>query len=263
MNSLKLIFKGFLVSIGKIIPGVSGSMIAISLGIYEKIIYILSHPFRKFKSNIIFSLKLGIGIVLAIIIGSKLISLSLNNYYLQTMFLFIGLIIGGIPSVLKKTKQEITRKNIVILVIPFILFLLLDIITDSFNFDIEINFINAIWLGFLEALTMLIPGISGTAIMIMLGVYEETLNLFSDISYFKFLIFFIFGVIIGSLIFSRVINYFLKKYNISCYYAIMGFVISSTFILLRNVLIPNIELLTLMEGLFFMLIGFLISNKLK
>ena len=91
-NKLGLIFKGFIVGLGKIIPGVSGSLIAVSLGIYEKSIECISHFFKDVRNNLYFLGLIGIGVVLAVILGSKVIILLINNFYLPTMFLFIGLI---------------------------------------------------------------------------------------------------------------------------------------------------------------------------
>src|SRR5574344_398042 len=115
MDNIKLFLKGILIGIGKIIPGVSGSMIAISLGLYEKMIYSLSNIIKDFKSNSLFLLKIGSGIFISIFLTSKIIILALNNYYLPTMLLFIGLIIGGIPSIVKIAKKEKTRFNILIM----------------------------------------------------------------------------------------------------------------------------------------------------
>lgn len=263
METLKLISKGMLVGIGKIIPGVSGSMIAISLGIYEKMIQALCNIFTNFKENAKFLFKIGIGLLLSITLISKIIYMMLNRYYFLTMLLFIGLIIGGLPSIIKVASKEKSTKNNVILIIPFIIFLVLEILTDSLELDIKLNIFNAIWVGMLEALTMLIPGISGTAIMMMLGIYDNVLLVFSNFNYFHILIFLMLGIMVGVFMFSKIINYFLNKHKISCYYLIIGFVISSTIILLKNLFIVKFTLLELILGIILMFVGIVISYKFE
>lgn len=263
MDNIKLFLKGILIGIGKIIPGVSGSMIAISLGLYEKMIYSLSHIMKNFKEHFLFLFKIGLGMLVAIILISKLILISLNNYFLPTMLLFIGLIVGGLPSIIKIAKQKRNRLNILILLIPFFFFLILDIITKNVDIDIELNIINALWLGIIEAFTMIIPGISGTAIMIMLGVYEEILEMFSNFNNPSILILFLMGMMLGIYLISKLINYVLNNYRISCYYAIIGFVSSSVIILLRKVLTIQCDLKSLAIGLILLLIGTFISYKIE
>lgn len=263
MDNIKLFLKGILIGIGKIIPGVSGSMIAISLGLYEKMIYSLSNIIKDFKSNSLFLLKIGSGIFISIFLTSKIIILALNNYYLPTMLLFIGLIIGGIPSIVKIAKKEKTRFNILIMLIPFFIFLLIDVFTKNINIDISLNLINALWLGIIEALTMIIPGISGTAIMIMLGVYEEILNVFSSFDNILILLCFLMGITIGIFISSKMIGYVLNKYKISCYYAIIGFVVSSLIILLRKILTIQSDMNAICIGIILLIMGTFISYKLE
>ena len=91
-NIIINLLKGIVIGIGKIIPGVSGAVIAISLGVYEKGLEAIT---KINKENIKFLINIGSGIVISIILFSKLILYFMNNYYLPTMLLFIGLIIGG------------------------------------------------------------------------------------------------------------------------------------------------------------------------
>ena len=102
------ILKGMIIGLGKIIPGVSGSVLAISLGIYEKCIDIISNIKKELKYNIKFIFLLCIGISLGIICGSKIICFLLDSFYFPTMCLFIGLISSSIKYIVKKIK---TKKN--------------------------------------------------------------------------------------------------------------------------------------------------------
>ena len=98
--------KGFVIGIGKIIPGVSGAVLAIIMGAYDKAIYYICN----FKSNVYegskYLVSLGIGIIVSIILFSKIISYCLSEYYVITMLFFIGLIIGGVPTIISKVKRN-------------------------------------------------------------------------------------------------------------------------------------------------------------
>lgn len=232
-----LIIKGFLIGIGKIIPGVSGSLIAISLGVYDKAIDSLVNLFKNFKENIYFLGKLAFGVIIAIIFFSNVIAYLLNNYYLYTMSLFIGLILGTVPSLAKKI--EFSNKSYKYLVLSFIFVMVI----YFFKFDDSFNPINSFFdliiiliLGMLDAFTMVIPGISGTATFMMLGVYDFILKLFANpFSNIVFTIFFGIGLFIGIIIASVLMNKLLKKYPQVIYQIILGFTCFSIFILFKEI----------------------------
>ena len=98
MKYIKLTIQGFIIGIGKIIPGVSGAMFAMLFGVYEKALKIISNPKKELKGNVLFMLVLGLSVLGAIIFGSNIINRCLDNYYIQTMFLFIGMIVSGIKD---------------------------------------------------------------------------------------------------------------------------------------------------------------------
>lgn len=263
MDKFKLFFQGILIGIGKIIPGVSGSMIAISLGIYEKFVYYLSNIFSNFKKSILYLIPLCLGISLSIILGSRIILFFLNNYYFVTMMLFIGLITGGIPSIYHETKKEKNKNNLLILTLPFIFLLLFDIMINKFDFNINYTCVSAFFLGIIEAISSIIPGISGTAIMMMLGVYNDVLETLSTIMYIDKLIFFVIGLIIGIIMISKIINYFLKKHKTKTYYCILGFVFSSILILFRNLIYYKASIYSIFLGIILFILGYFISSKLE
>lgn len=251
--------KGILIGIGKIIPGVSGSLIAISLGIYEKCIDIISNFFVEIKYNFKFLFLLCLGIIVSILLGSNIIYYFLTNYYFITMCLFIGLILGTIPNILKKNKIT-KKKDYFYIIIPFIIM----VIISSFGKGrIEINndasgYLFTIMIGFIDALTMIIPGISGTAIFIMLGVYEFVLLMFSNML-FPFLIFFMVGVVIGIFITSKIINYCFKNYNKQTYLVILGFALSSLIFIIIDTFSKGFNLFNLILGIILGLSGYFIS----
>lgn len=215
-----LILKGFMIGIGKIIPGVSGSVLAIRLGVYEEMISALNNILKK--DNIIFLTKLCIGILLAIILGSKVLIVLLNKYHLLLKIIFVILIALGIPNILKNTTSYISS------IITFLIYIL---ILNIPNLNLNINYY---MIGSLEAITTIIPGISGTAIFISLGIYEELLSIFSNVYLLNFniLIPFGLGLLITSLILVRFIDYCFTNYRNKTYGVILGLLIGSIVIMI-------------------------------
>ena len=219
-----LILKGLLIGIGKIIPGVSGSIIAIRLNVYEDIICSLNNIFNK--RSIIFLSKLGIGIIVSIIFGSNIITYLLNNFYIITILIFTILIISGIPSIIKEVN------NYLISVISCIMYTLL---LNIPNMNISSNYFI---IGFLESLTTIIPGISGTALFMSFGLYDELLYLFSNMYKFdiSILLPFIVGFIIGTIIIVKFIEYCLNNYKSKTYSIILGLLIGSIITMIEKII---------------------------
>lgn len=275
-DKLILIIKGMIIGIGQIIPGVSGGMLAITLGLYEKGINAISNLFSDLKGNIKFLIFVGIGILISVITFSKIIKYSLINFYLPTMLLFIGLIIGGVPSLFKKIKKfgDTSKNNFTLTTIVFILIFLLSFL----NFNNNINFINIniltcisfFFVGIIYAATMVIPGISGTAIMMLIGYYGIVIDIISNLSNFHktlsnigIVLPFALGLLFGIIFVSKLMNYLLKKHEVKTYYSILGLVLSSIVVMFlqtfRNIYsIPNI-----IFGIILFFIGYNISKKLE
>ena len=250
------ILKGLIIGLGKIIPGVSGSVLALSLGVYEKCIDIISNLKKELKYNIKFIFLLSIGILTGIVFGSKIIYFLLNKYYIPTMSLFIGLISGTIKTIFKKIKLK-TKKNYISMIIPFILIYFISIL--SINKLDTSNYLVIIILGFIDAVTMIVPGVSGTAIFMILGVYNFILYLLSNV-FNPLIIFFIIGLILGLILTSKIINYFFKNYSNDTYIVILSLLCSSIIILIKDTFFSGFNIFELLIGIILILIGYFLGN---
>lgn len=269
-ENIILVIKGFIIGLAKVIPGVSGSLLAITLGIYEKAIEAICNFFKDVKRNIMFLGTVGIGVILAIAFGSKLISYLLLKFYLPTMFLFIGLIAGTVPNIIEESKIT-TRKDFIIIIISFLLIYLLSQVVPTHTFEPKnnlISFISILIFGFIDAATMIIPGISGTAIFILLGCYSFILDLFGNItnlnyvfSHFGYYIFLSIGLLLGVIIVTHLINYLLKKQKSVIYSIIIGFSLSSILILLNTTLNVNFTFMELMIAILLSITGYKVTKK--
>ena len=260
-----LILKGFLIGIGKIIPGVSGSLIAISLGVYEKAIENIVELKNNFKSNILYLGQLSFGILISIIGFSNLIAFCLNKYYVYTMFLFIGLMMGNIPTAIKNVKKN-SLKNCLYFFISIFLVIFIYQFQFETSFYPEKNLLDLFLvfvLGMLDAFTMVIPGISGTALFMMLNCYSFIMKLFSNL-HKMYLFAFVFGIgnLMGILLTSILVHYLLKKHHDSMQMIILGFTITSLFTLLKP-LVLNIQVYEMPFSFILWILGFLLSSKLE
>ncbi len=257
---IKTIIQGFLIGCAKIIPGFSGSLLAITFGVYKKTLTILSNIKKITLKNIIYVFFLGIGIIIGIILFSYIIKHLLKTSYFLIMLLFIGLIIGSIKDLICKVQSYNKIKGTIYFILSFLL-----VIIFSFNHGNTINSISTIVylpLGFLEAFTTLIPGISGTVIYMILGVYDLILNLYIEFNILNLILFGL-GFIIGVLILSKILTLILKKYSIQLFIVILGFMCASIISLIKDVLSIDVYFPDILFGILFLIIGYFISNKLN
>lgn len=214
-----LFIKGLIIGIGKVMPGVSGALLAINFKVYDRLVESLVNFFSDWKKNLRFLLELGSGIIIAIILFSNGIRYLLNNYNFLMMMLFMGLIGGGSYNYIRSVNYE--RKEY-----KYILFIIGVLIGISFigkgdNYVISNSFKDNIVFflgGVIEVFTSIIPGISGTAIMMIMGIYDMVLMIVGRIYDFSYVISNIniyisygLGIIISFILGTLLINYLLKK----------------------------------------------------
>ena len=231
---IKDILIGFIIGLGKIIPGVSGSVLAITLGVYEKIIYSINNIFKDYN-NIYYLGKIGIGIIISIVFFSRIIIYLLSNYYTYTIFVFVGLILGSIKSITNNTKF----KYFYLTVLSFIFIVILGLI--NINCTNHNGIIYYLLSGFIESVSSIIPGISGTALLMLIGTYNMVINIFSNIININYLICnlnivipFIIGILLGLVISIKTIEYLFSKYKELTYNIILGLLLGSIFIMLKG-----------------------------
>lgn len=264
-----LILKGFIIGIGKIIPGVSGSMLAISMGIYQQMIDSIINFFNNIKNNFKFLFKIGIGVLIAIMFFSNIILKCLEKYYIITMFFFIGLIVGSFKHIKKNIKIKNNKATIIIIIIT----LLVGLININNEINISNSFLNFfyyIFVGLVDAFTMVVPGISGTATLMMIGAYDKLMNIFANILNFKYVISnfliilpYCIGMALGLLLTVKLINYLFKKHKNITYNLIIGFSISTIIIMFIKCLNTNYNFINLITAFIMLILGLYLSKKIN
>lgn len=264
-----LILKGIIIGIGKIIPGVSGSMLAISMGLYQKLIDSVNNFFRYPKENFKFLFKIAIGISIAVVFLSNMILNCLDRYYLITMFFFIGLIIGGFDDI----KSKINKKHNYTVFISFIIVTVLGFININNKVDIANSFFNTLYfvfIGLIDALTMIIPGISGTATLMMLGAYEKVIEMYSNIfnvtlflDNLKVLIPYLVGIGMGTISTVKLIQFLFKNYKETTYSAILGFSTSTIVLMFFKCINSYYTIFELIIAFIMLFLGIFITKKIN
>lgn len=271
INPIILFVKGIIMGLANVIPGVSGGTLALIMGVYEKMINAITTLFKKFKENILFLLPLAIGMVAAIYGGSKVIPPCLEKFPLATVLFFVGLILGGMPMLYKKVSKHLKNwSNYLVLIIIFAALLCYTFLVGNGGKEdlTKLNFLDYIKLllvGMVAAATMIIPGISGSMTLMVLGYYEgifETVGNITNFSEFghnmKILIPFGIGVVIGIFLIAKLIEFLLAKFEVKTYFGIFGFIFASLIIMfIKNVYAFN--LIEFIVGLVLLVIGYFVS----
>ena len=117
---VRMILKGVVIGIANIIPGVSGGTMAVSMGIYDKMIHAATHLFSEFKKSMKILIPIVIGAALGIVVLARVIEMMFEKIPFQTNLLFIGLIVGGLPAITRKVKGKSIRLGHIL---SFLLFL--------------------------------------------------------------------------------------------------------------------------------------------
>lgn len=231
--------KGMIIGIANIIPGVSGGTMAVTTGVYEQLISSIGNFFKKFKEtfkeNMKFLVPIGLGAVVGIVLFSKLLEYLLNNFEMATKFAFMGLIIGSFPLIFKNSVSKGFKKRYLIpFAITFAIGITLTIlqimgVTGAEVKSFDMNLITVILLfvyGMIAASAMIVPGISGSFILLLMGVYKAILTAVSSLN-IPVLIPFALGAAVGVIAVAKLIDVLLNKWHGGTYFAIIGFIIGT------------------------------------
>lgn len=266
MKAILLFLKGFIMGIANIIPGVSGGTLAIILGIYEKLIDILAAFWKNIKDTIKFLVPLLLGVGVALIAGSFAIDWGLNNFPIATTMFFIGLVIGGIPFIYKKVHKKYSFLNVSIFIIVVAIVLLVSLCAFDRKVSLDdLNFlliIRLFFVGMITAATMIIPGISGSLVLMNLGYYESVVDAVKGLTNIStlghsicVLLPFGIGVLIGLFLIARVIKVLLKRFPVQSYFAILAFIVSSVACIIVKMDTSNFRVSELILGILLMCVG--------
>ena len=229
---MKNFLVGVLIGAGMILPGVSSGVFCVAFGLYEKILDSFLHFFKNVKKNTTFLLPIALGALVSIFLFSNFLQIAFDNFYIITSYTFIGLILGSLPIVFKQSKvSKITFAHIMCLILSFTFSVYLIVLEKNLGFSV--SFFSTSYLvlaGFLMSAGVVIPGVSKTVILMMLGVYSIYLSAISSLN-FSVLIPLGIGLILGCTIFIFIINFLFAHFKSYTYFLILGFVLGSVLVI--------------------------------
>lgn len=222
---------GFCLGISIFAPGISGSIMAIIMGIYDKIIDITSNPFKNLKQNIKFLFPMGIGAVISLILFIFVFSYLFETYEKAVYMLLIGLIAGNLPMIYKEAKKSEFKwyyllGAIIAVAIAFVIGVMSESVSSAEGVAISSNLIYLAVCGAVGGFASLIPGMSISMILIVMGVYDI---LISSAKSLDIAVIAVVGVafVLAMVISSRFIKFIFNKFNGLAHFMVLGFLVGS------------------------------------
>ena len=251
--------KGIIVGFGGVAPGLSGSVLLIIFGMYQKTLDALGNLFREFKKNLSFLLPLVAGMFLGVLLFSKVIDFCLENYEMPTRFCFLGLILGTLPMVWKEVSKEGFSPKYWVLILATWLggTLLFTVNGDNFPQIANPNLLQKLLLGVAVAAATIIPGVEPAVFLSSLGFYEMYVGALADLN-LAILLPMVLGLGIGAVGISFVMSVLFRKFYTACFSVIFGIFLSMIPNMLTPACIPGWDGKSVLS-IALVLIGFFVS----
>lgn len=278
MEFIKDILRGVMIGIANAIPGVSGGTMMVSMGIYDKIISSVTGILHNIKKSIKTLLPYIIGMMLGIVGLSFVIEYLFDTFPLQTALLFIGLILGGLPIIFGKLKgKAFSIPNAAAFIAFFALIILLQVIGGGDENQVTLVLsagmvVELFVVGVIAAATMVIPGVSGSMILMLLGFYTPVIEMvtttvkalaageWQTVGHQILLIIpFGVGVVLGVFAIAKLIEVLLAKKEALTYSAILGLVVASPIVVLMQITVSAIGIGIIAGSVVTFVIGFTIA----
>lgn len=237
MSWLIRLIKGVVIALGFILPGVSGGVLAAILGIYERMLSFLAHIRRNFKADFFYFLPVGIGGILGIGLLSRPLEFLLAHYQVIVLWGFAGAIVGSLPALWQEAESQSQRDKIdwSWLIGTFVASLVILYSMPYIFGTLPANFVTFILAGALIALGVLIPGLSPSNLLLILGLYSPMLVGFKNFDLLNVFLPIAIGGILAVLLFAKSMEHLLEHHHSRVFHFILGIVSASTIL----ILVPN------------------------
>lgn len=279
MKLVKDILQGVAIGVANIIPGVSGGTMMVSMGIYGDVISAVTGVFSHFKQSVKLLFPYAVGMLLGIVSLSFAIGYLFEYYPFQTVMLFIGLIFGGLPLILPKVAgARATIPEILIFIVFFALIVGMEFLQQGADKVLVVgveNTVKLFFIGAVAAATMVIPGVSGSMILMSLGYYTPIINCINEFIVAVFtlqwqevwgcmgiLVPFGIGVVLGIFLISKLVEYLLSRHERKTYFGILGLLVASPIAVFSGMNMGSLGLVTVLVGIVLFIVGFITANIL-
>ena len=234
MNFIINCAKGMALGAGAILPGISSGVLCVIFCIYEKLLDSFLNFFSDIRKNSKFLLPILIGVFIGALLFSNVLNYFLSSFPIQTKSIFIGLILGGIPSLIKEANKKGAFK------IHYLIYTFLALIIGlgstflenyiSVSTNMNFDFWYLVLCGFLMSIGVVVPGVSSTIILMLLGCYSVYIGSVSSL-YLPVLIPMGIGLLTGSVVFMKLTKFLLNNYYGATFFSILGFTLGSISVL--------------------------------
>ncbi len=281
MKLINQILRGVVIGIANIIPGVSGGTMMVSMGIYDTLIHCITHLFSEFKKSVKTLLPYAIGMLIGIMALASLLSFLFEHYPLPTNTAFIGLILGGLAPLLRKIeRKKINPVAVIVFIVFFAVVIWMALAGPRQNAEsVEINIgtiLILVVMGAIASATMIIPGVSGSMMLMLLGYYTPVLN---ELNALKTAIFsanlaamgaplavllpFVVGVALGIFGIAKLIEWFIARFPTPTYCGVLGLVLASPVAILIRTNMTLVSVWTVAAAVATFVIGFIAARLLE
>ncbi len=230
-TEIKTFFKGICIGGTMLVPGVSGGSMAMILGIYDKLISSISSFMKHKRQSALFLGVFGIGGILGIFLFANPLLQLIERFPRPMLYFFIGAVVGGIPVITKQAKVEkITWKIILYVALGIATVVLLSFLpTGTVYSNMQAGVGSFLMLGVagvIAAVALVLPGISVSYMLLMMGLYDETMRAITDL-YLPFLLPLGIGLIVGIILTTKFLEYAMRRYPQCTFSIILGFLLGS------------------------------------
>lgn len=230
-NKIITLFKGMFVGGTMLVPGVSGGSMAMLLGVYDKLVSSVSSFMKHKMESLIFLSIFSMGGLLGMVLFAKPLLSLIETYPKPMMYFFIGAVLGGLPLMYKKSQiQTINWKTVLYPLLGLLMVLLFSIIPSEGLYkqtgENWVTFLLLLASGFIAAIALVLPGISVSYMLLLLGMYDKTMTAISTF-YLPFLIPLGVGLILGIILTTRILEQAMEKFPQPTYLIILGFIVGS------------------------------------
>lgn len=278
---LKKFLQGIVIGVANIIPGVSGGTMMVAMGIYDKLIHSITHLRKEFKESLRFLIPIFVGVGAALVIVARILEFCFEMFPIQTNLLFCGLIVGSLPFICTHVKgKKVTLGMLVSFLVFFAVVVAMALMgeTEGAAADVSFSLMNVIKLfgvGIVAAATMVVPGVSGSMMLMILGYYNTILECINDtvdaltafdmgriMDNMLVLIPFGIGVVIGIFLIAKIIEFIFERAETHAYWAIVGLIVASPIAILWKTDWSGFSIVAILTGAVTFAIGWIVAGKL-
>lgn len=277
----KKILQGMAVGVANIIPGVSGGTMMVAMGLYDKLIHAITHLKSEWKESLKLLIPIFVGAGVAIVALSRLFEFLLAEYPMPTNFAFCGLIAGSLPYIFDKVRAEkVTVGKMIPCIIFFALVILMAVLGESGGNAADVslglwNVIRLVGAGVVAAATMVVPGVSGSMMLMLLGYYDTILATINDtidaLTAFNInellrcvgvLLPFGIGIIVGIFAIAKLIEFLFRIAQMHVYYAIIGLIVASPIAILLKTDFNGCSFVLILISIVTFVAGWFVAGRL-